>query len=118
MKNFNNINNFHNSRRDASIMLVKQCPLCNGSYRPENMEILEEEGYTFLAYLSCGKCGAHLIIRVIASPHGLIGTASITDLLAREVLPFREEDVISANEILDLVEIINNGNLLNSLLIE
>jgi hypothetical protein len=113
----NNLNNFSNGRKDASIMLIKQCPLCSKKYSPENMEILEEEGYAFLAYLSCGNCSSHLIIRVIASPHGLVGTASITDLQASEVLTFREERAIRANEVLDLIEIIDKGNLLESLTI-
>lgn len=112
----NNFNNF-SRRKDAGIMLVKQCPLCHRNYQQDNFKILEEENYTFLAHLSCSNCGSHLIIRVMISPHGLVGTASVTDLQASEVLAFREEGAVSANEILDLVEIIKQDNLLERLTI-
>lgn len=114
----NNLNNFNNGRRDAGIMLIKHCPLCNRKYNQENMEMLEEEGNTFLVYFSCENCSSHLIVRVVASPHGLVGTASITDLQANEVLTFRFEKAISANEILDLIDVIKKGNLLNNLYIK
>lgn len=117
MKKDDNLN-FNNSRREASLMLIKRCPVCNSNYFPEKLEILEEQGNTFLAHLSCNNCGSNLIIRVVASPHGLIGTATLTDLLAEEVLNFNESEVISANDILDLIDLINQSNFLNNLILE
>jgi len=116
MRKINNIDNYFNGRKEASLMLIKQCPLCNNSYHPQRTEILEEGGNTFLAHLSCSYCGSHLIIRVVASAHGLIGTASITDLQANEVLIFRDEEVISVDDILELAELIKKNDLLNDLL--
>lgn len=108
----NNLNNFlNNNRRDASLLLVKQCPLCNRVYLPEHLVILDDSGGTFLAHLSCSNCGSHLIIRVVASPNGLIGTASITDLIADEVIAFNENEVISADDVLDLSGMIKENSL-------
>lgn len=115
MTRINNFNDFLNGRKEASLMLIKKCPLCNNNYYPDKLEILDEAGNTFLAYLSCNNCGSHLIVRVIASPHGLVGTASITDLQANEVMSFSEEEVISANEIIELIEILRKNGLMSNL---
>lgn len=112
----NNLNNFLNSsRRDASLLLVKQCPLCNRAYLPEHLVVLDDTGGTFLAHLSCSNCGSHLIIRVVASPNGLIGTASITDLLADEVMNFNDNEVVTADDVLDLSDIIKENSLFTRL---
>jgi len=115
MNNFNNFNNFGGKRRNAGSALINQCPLCSNKYNPENLQILEEEAVSFLAHLTCSKCSSNLIVRVMVSPQGLVGTASVTDLTAGEVIRFRNEKTLSANEILDLTELINSGQLINLL---
>jgi len=117
MRNINFNNLFNDSRRDASMMLIKKCPLCNNNYLADKLAILDDRGNTFLAHLSCTYCGSHLIIRVVASPHGLVGTASITDLQANEVLSFNEEKELSADEIIELIGIIKKGELMSNIYI-
>lgn len=113
--NYNNL--FNDKHKEASLLLIKKCPLCNNNYLADKLEILDDSGNTFLAYLSCGYCGSHLIVRVVASPHGLVGTASITDLLADEVMTFSQEEIITANDIIELVAIIKKSELLNNIYI-
>ena len=83
-----------------SLRLIQKCPICNQDYASGRIQILEEEGNSFLAYLTCGFCHSSILLRVMTLPHGLVGNAILTDLSSEEVLPFSEESKVISNDVL------------------
>ncbi|MFH1668161.1 MAG: hypothetical protein ABH884_04045 [Candidatus Komeilibacteria bacterium] len=95
-----------------SIRLVQQCPVCDRKYHEERVQIIDEQGNSFLAYMTCTFCQSNIIVRVISMPQGLVGSAILTDLTPEEVLKFSHEENIKANDILSVHEINKKGNII------
>ncbi len=87
-----------------SLKLVQKCPVCNNDYSTGKIQILEEEGNSFLAYLTCSQCNSSILIRVMTMPHGLVGNAILTDLSSDEVIYFKEVTDISSNDVLEIYD--------------
>jgi transcription elongation factor Elf1 len=95
-----------------NIRMMQRCPMCRAEQVSANVEILEEVGSGFLAYLSCTRCGASLIVRVAAMPQGLVGNAILTDLSSDEVVRFATTDNVSADDVLQAWELGTSEKLL------
>jgi len=96
-----------------SIRLVQQCPVCNRQYQPGRVQIIDEQGNTFLAYMTCSFCHSNLIVRVMSLPQGLVGSAILTDLMPDEVLRFADEPGVSTDDILYVHQILHTDELFN-----
>lgn len=83
-----------------NLRLVQRCPVCKAEQASAQLEILEELGSSFLAYLSCSRCGSSLIVRVMTMPQGLVGNAILTDLSSEEVVRFTGAPAMTADEVL------------------
>jgi hypothetical protein len=83
-----------------NLRLVQHCPVCRAESASAKVEILEELGSSFLAYLSCVRCGSSLIVRVITMPQGLVGNAILTDLSSEEVVRFSEVGAVGEDFVL------------------
>jgi transcription elongation factor Elf1 len=98
-----------------NLRLVQRCPVCKAEQASAQVEILEEMGASFLAYLSCARCGASLIVRVMTLPQGLVGNAILTDLTAEEVLRFASQGNVAADDVLDVWQSLSGGGFLAEL---
>lgn len=95
-----------------NVRLMQRCPMCRAEQVSANVDILEEGAGGFLAYLSCTRCGASLIVRVAAMPQGLVGNAILTDLESDEVSRFAAAEDVSADDVLDAWDMATSGRLL------
>ena len=100
-----------------SIRLIQQCPVCNKKYQENKVQILDEQGNAFLAYLTCSFCRSNIIVRVVSLPQGLVGSAILTDLNPDEVIEFSERQSIVSDDVLythqllinnEFIQLINN----------
>ena len=87
-------------RGQFSLRLVQKCPVCNHDYSSGKIQMLDEEGNSFLAYLTCANCNSSILVRVLTLPQGLIGNAILTDLTADEVMTFSTERQIASDDVL------------------
>ena len=98
-----------------SIRLVQNCPVCNRKYQPNRVQIIDEFGNSFLAYLTCNFCQSNLIVKVISMPQGLVGNAILTDLSPEEVLRFSDAVAVSGDDILNVHQSLSNNEIYNYL---
>lgn len=98
-----------------SIRLVQNCPVCDRKYQPNRVQIIDEFGNSFLAYLTCNFCQSNLIVKVINMPQGLVGNAILTDLSPEEVLRFSDGNKISGDDILNVHQSLSNNEIFNYL---
>lgn len=99
------------SANPFNVRLMQRCPMCRAEQVSANVDILEEGAGGFLAYLSCTKCGASLIVRVAALPQGLVGNAILTDLESDEVSRFAGGEDVGADDVLDAWELAGSSRL-------
>jgi len=93
-----------NQRGQFSLRLVQKCPVCNQDYSTGRIQILDEEGNSFLAYLTCTNCNSSILVRVLTLPQGLVGNAILTDLTSDEVMTFSTERQITSDDVLQIHE--------------
>ncbi|MFW0862213.1 MAG: hypothetical protein ACKKL6_01370 [Candidatus Komeilibacteria bacterium] len=96
-----------------SIRLVQNCPVCDRKYQPNRVQIIDEFGNSFLAYLTCNFCHSNLIVKVISMPQGLVGNAILTDLTPEEVLRFSDGAKVSGDDILNVHQSLSNNEIYN-----
>ncbi|MCX6785988.1 MAG: hypothetical protein NTZ18_04020 [Candidatus Komeilibacteria bacterium] len=96
-------------RGQFSVRLIQKCPVCNNDYNEGRVEILEENEYSFLAYLTCGFCASSIIVRVMTMPHGLVGNAILTDLTAAEVAVYGAEPSVVSDQVLAIHQLIDSN---------
>ena len=96
--------------------LIQKCPVCNQDYSTGRIQILDEEGNSFLAYLTCSNCQSSILVRVMTLPHGLVGNAILTDLASDEVMLFSEDSRVSSNDVLTIHDyLIKQGDFVQKL---
>lgn len=98
-----------------SIRLVQNCPVCDRKYQPNRVQIIDEFGNSFLAYLTCNFCQSNLIVKVISMPQGLVGNAILTDLSPEEVLRFSDGIKVTADDILNVHQSLTKNEIFNNL---
>ena len=106
----------HPQQYILSRKLIDKCPVCSTSTADDLVEIVAEDEHGFLSYLRCSVCHTGLLARVSQVPHGLMGTAMITDLELPEVRRFGEGDAVGSDEVLAVRELLGQpGGLWNAL---
>lgn len=98
-----------------NLRLTQRCPVCKADQASAQLEILEELGSSFLAYLSCSRCGAALIVRVMTMPQGLVGNAILTELSSDEVMKFAGSPIVSHDDVLEVWQTVKDGSYLSFL---
>ena len=98
-----------------SIRLVQNCPVCDRKYQPNRVQIIDEFGNSFLAYLTCNFCQSNLIVKVISMPQGLVGNAILTDLSPEEVLKFSDGIKVTSDDILNVHQSLTKNEIFNNL---
>ena len=105
-----------NQKGQFSLRLIQRCPVCNQDYNTGQIQILDEENNSFLAYLTCSFCHSSILVRVLTLPKGLVGNAILTDLLSEEVMPFSEEEQVTGDDVLFIHDYLaKNGDLIERL---
>lgn len=81
-----------------SSQLLAHCPLCQASYKNEEVRLLGERGPTRLFHCTCRSCG-HAMLAIILETQGSISSVGVvTDLEAQDALRFRSAPPISDDD--------------------
>jgi len=106
------MNNFN---LPINLRLIKNCPICNADYHQSMIQVLDESEFGVLTYATCQACGANLLTRLAAMPHGVVGNAILTDLTPLEVGSYSGSDDLTGDDVLAIHQSLTNKELINSL---
>jgi len=106
------INNYNSP---LNLKLIKKCPICSADYQESMVQILDENEFGVLTYVSCTSCKANLLTKFSSLPQGVIGNAILTDLSPQEVLDFAVGDDMDADNVLDIQAMLSKKELINNL---
>ena len=97
------------------LRVISTCPICNARYRSGELRILEERSDAQLVFVQCRKCRASVLAVVLANQLGVSSVGLVTDLTGEDVLKFRRQSVVSADDVLDLHLALNQATFLHQL---
>jgi len=105
----------NNSELPLNLKLIKKCLVCQKDYNQAMVQVLDESEFNLLTYATCSGCGANLLTKLAALPQGIIGNAILTDLKSHEVLEFAQGADLSADDVLEIHQVISQSDLLSKI---
>lgn len=87
------------------------CPLCGSRLENNDLDILKEQEGQLMVFSTCSNCGVGMVARLSVWPHGLIGIGILTDLNRREILELNNKRPVSAEDVLDIKILTDQGRL-------
>lgn len=88
------------------LRLISYCPLCDASYNPLRARVLEERDEAHLVHIQCASCGSSIVALILSSNLGITSVGLVTDLTGDDVLRFKDELPVTADDILDFHQVL------------
>ncbi len=85
-----------------SLKMVSSCPICNTRYNSAKIKVLEERSNAHLIYIKCCRCQGSVLALVLANQAGVSSIGIVTDLSSEDVVKFKEQEVVSVNDVIDI----------------
>lgn len=95
-----------NNHLPEVLRLISYCPLCEAVYSPLKARVLEEREDAHLLHIQCSSCHSSIVALVLSSAIGITSVGLVTDLTGDDVLRFKDEQALSADEVLALHHLI------------
>ena len=92
------------------LKLISYCPLCEKSYNPLRARILDERDGAHLVHIQCAECGSSIVALIMTSSLGVTFVGLITDLTGDDVLRFKDEGKLTADEVLSFHSLLYSNN--------
>lgn len=86
--------------------LVSYCPFCNTSFSPEKASVIEESKESWLLHVTCKKCASSIVLLLLIGEVGISSFGLVTDLTEQDVMRFKRSAVISANDLINLYQLL------------
>ncbi|MSR84926.1 hypothetical protein EXS71_00580 [Candidatus Uhrbacteria bacterium] len=78
--------------------LLTQCPLCEGVYPKESIQLVGEQRGLRLFHCTCQTCGHTILAILLESAGWMSSIAMVTDLEVKDALRFQGAIPIATNE--------------------
>lgn len=99
---------------EEGIKLISYCPLCESSYSPQAAQVLGEKDDSHLLHIQCGQCSNAIIALVLISSAGISSVGLVTDLRFDEVDRFKEAEVVTTDDVIEMHDILQSEEVLFS----
>jgi len=94
------------------LKIQSECPFCGKQYDLSSLRVISERPQGLLAHLTCSVCRGSIITFVSVSAMGTVtATGVATDLAEDEVLKFEKGKTVSADEVIEIHELLKKGRL-------
>lgn len=84
------------------LRLIASCPICSHKYEPFRAKMVGVAGNSHMWYVMCSMCRHALLVSVLVNEEGVNSVGILTDLQFDEVIRFRNQSVITANDCIAL----------------
>ena len=96
------------SSESYDLKLMKQCPLCQGSYQAGEDNVVTKKTGAHLVHITCPHCQGSVLAVITISQMGLGSIGMITDLNAEDVKRLHGQTPISEDELLEFHGLLKN----------
>jgi len=104
MKDMSGQYQFGKERGLDGLKIVSRCPICQTEHNPMETALLDEANGSHLIYIKCRKCGSGVVAALTPTNFGMSSVGLVTDLTGNEIMQFKENSRVSANDVLSIVE--------------
>lgn len=93
--------------------VLARCAVCQSDFEQNDIITLEDQDQKTTFHVTCHKCGTSSIIFISMSQSGVTGLGVATDLNKEEAVRMFGRDAVSADEVIDMYQIISRhkGNM-------
>jgi len=101
---------------DEGLKLVSYCPVCHSKYNPLEAKVVDESSSAHLLHVKCRRCHSAILALILINHFGVSSIGLITDLDGQEIGKFKEAEIVSDSDVLDVYQILNDENGVEKLL--
>lgn len=95
---------------NEGVRFLSICPLCETNYNPLEARILGEQDTAHLVHIQCRKCLNALLALVMVNQMGISSVGLITDLTFDDVLKYKDEEVVNADDALAVHQMLEDDD--------
>ena len=103
---------------DASLQLLRHCPLCQGEYQSEALSLVEQQDEASLVHMTCVECTNAVLAVVVVSPLGMNSVGIVTDLTVEDTHRLRTRATFTQDDVLDFHSGMQRQGSLETLLVQ
>jgi hypothetical protein len=93
--------------RNNSLDFLSKCSFCGGDFDPNRLTLLEEGTQKTILHATCPSCKTSAIFFLSNNQSGMVTLGMATDLDDQEVASKFSEQAVSADEVLDVHQFLN-----------
>ena len=99
--------------KNNNLDILAKCAICENSFEQCDFIVLEEQDQKTTFHATCAKCKTSTLIFLTTAQGSIVGLGVATDLDGQEVRQVFGRDAISADEVIDMHELISacQGNM-------
>lgn len=92
-----------------NLQIITKCPMCNGSYKKEDIKVINKNDGTISIYLSCSHCKSSVVMLLIVGPTGVASISIPTDITEEDFEKIRKNDVVSYDDVLEMYKFLKDN---------
>ena len=100
-----------------ALKLVNRCPICNHPYQSEQAKVFAKASSASLVHLACSKCQSCFVAMIVVMGQGISSVGIVTDLNFMDASRLYRADPLTADEIIDGFQAIEDKHFIQSLLL-
>jgi len=94
------------------LKFVSYCPLCHSHFSPSEARLVDGNDDTRLLHVVCRVCSSSIVFLLLVGEVGISSVGLVTDLTSKDVLRFKDMHEITADDVLDVHNLLQSSNLL------
>lgn len=93
---------------DGDLRVLTACPFCSTSYSIRAARVLAEKDDAHVVHIECRNCGGSIVALILSGGVGMQSVGVVTDLNREEVVKYSGSERLSADDILDLHQLLTS----------
>jgi hypothetical protein len=99
------------SKRGQNMDFLSKCTFCGADYEADDLTVLEEMEQKTTLHVTCGQCLTAAIFFLSNNQSGIVSLGMATDLDKEEVRQKFSRTVVSADEVIDVHQMVEKGDI-------
>jgi len=100
---------------DGNLRVLTACPFCDSQYAIRAARVIAQKDDSHVVHIECTHCGGSIVALILANGSGPQSIGIMTDLARDEVAKFSKGVTVTADDAIDLHEVLKDDSFIPSL---
>lgn len=91
-----------------NLQIMTKCPMCDSSYKKDDVRIINKKDGTLSLYLSCKHCKSSVVMLLMLGAGGVTSISIPTDIKEEDFEKIRENEAITSDDVLEMYKFLKN----------